>query len=223
MKTYLRILGFIIPLTWMVVMLAPQTASAQQYQFGFLSYSKILQTMPEYTQAQTALQTLKKKYEEEATYNEEKFKKMFADYLQGQKNFPEQIMLKRQKELQVAMEQGISFREDAKRLLGNAERELIQPLEAKLDSVLHLIGKENGLLFIGNSDGHNFPFIHNESGLDITEVVLARLNGTVIPINTATRVKSDTTTEPAPEGQTTTTPLSKEAENAKVSEILKSN
>ena len=135
----------------------------------------------------------------------------------------EQIMLKRQKELQVAMEQGISFREDAKRLLGNAERELIQPLEAKLDSVLHLIGKENGLLFIGNSDGHNFPFIHNESGLDITEVVLARLNGTVIPINTATRVKSDTTTEPAPEGQTTTTPLSKEAENAKVSEILKSN
>ena len=64
MKTYLRILGFIIPLTWMVVMLAPQTASAQQYQFGFLSYSKILQTMPEYTQAQTALQTLKKKYEE---------------------------------------------------------------------------------------------------------------------------------------------------------------
>jgi len=223
MKTYLRILGFIIPLTWMVVMLAPQTASAQQYQFGFLSYSKILQTMPEYTQAQTALQTLKKKYEEEATYNEEKFKKMFADYLQGQKNFPEQIMLKRQKELQVAMEQGISFREDAKRLLGNAERELIQPLEAKLDSVLHLIGKENGLLFIGNSDGLNFPFIHNESGLDITEVVLARLNGTVIPINTATRVKSDTTTEPAPEGQTTTTPLSKEAENAKVSEILKSN
>ena len=58
---------------------------------------------------------------------------------------------------------------------------------------------------------------------DITEVVLARLNGTVIPINTATRVKSDTTTEPAHEGQTTTTPLSKEAENAKVSEILKSN
>ena len=153
MKTYLRILGFIIPLTWMVVMLAPQTASAQQYQFGFLSYSKILQTMPEYTQAQTALQTLKKKYEEEATYNEEKFKKMFADYLQGQKNFPEQIMLKRQKELQVAMEQGISFREDAKRLLGNAERELIQPLEAKLDSVLHLIGKENGLLLRSS-----FPF-----------------------------------------------------------------
>ena len=181
---------FFIVTICLVACFSFQCVKAQQYQFGFLSYKEVIYTMPEYSSAQTTLQSLKKKYEEEAQYNEEKFKRMFADYLQGQKRFPEQIMLKRQKELQIAMEQGISFRSDAQRLLDNAEAELMKPLQQKLDSVLYLIGKENGLLFIGNTDNHNFPFIHPESGLDITQVVLARLLGKIIPINVAQGVKN---------------------------------
>ena len=188
---------FFIVTICLVACFSFQCVKAQQYQFGFLSYKEVIYTMPEYSSAQTTLQSLKKKYEEEAQYNEEKFKRMFADYLQGQKSFPEQIMLKRQKELQIAMEQGISFRSDAQRLLDNAEAELMKPLQQKLDSVLYLIGKENGLLFIGNTDNHNFPFIHPESGLDITQVVLARLSGKIIPINVAQGVKNTLeTTQP---------------------------
>ena len=188
---------FFIVTICLVACFSFQCVKAQQYQFGFLSYKEVIYTMPEYSSAQTTLQSLKKKYEEEAQYNEEKFKRMFADYLQGQKSFPEQIMLKRQKELQIAMEQGISFRSDAQRLLDNAEAELMKPLQQKLDSVLYLIGKENGLLFIGNTDNHNFPFIHPESGLDITQVVLARLLGKIIPINVAQGVKNTLeTTQP---------------------------
>ena len=206
MKIVLKV-SFLVITFFSLVFLCPQKVYSQQYQFGFLSYSKVLQTMPEYSAAQATMQSLKKKYE---------------DYLQGQKNFPEQIMLKRQKELQVAMEQGISFRADAKRLLDNAERELIQPLETKLDSILFLIGKENGLLFIGNSDNHNFPFIHNESGLDITEVVLARLNGNVIPINTANGVKNNSR-DSRTEDNAASTPEIKEAEKDKIADILKTN
>lgn len=198
MKSFLFITSFCIMLCGVTL----TTKAQQQYQFGFLNYNKVLKNLPEYATAQNTIKELQKKYQEEASYNEEKFKKMFADYLQGQKGFPEQIMLKRQKELQIAMEQGINFRKDAQRLLDNAEAELIQPLQQKLDSVLCLIGKENGLLFIGNSDNHNFPFIHNASGLDITEVVLARLNGQIIPINTPKSIDA-TATEPSTTGTTT--------------------
>lgn len=95
-------------------------------------------------------------------------------------------MLKRQKELQIAMEQGISFRQDAERLLSNAERELLKPVRHKLDSILSRIGRENGLLFIGNTDDNSFPFVHSQIGKDITEIVIARLNGKIIPINRST-------------------------------------
>ena len=168
-RTFLLSFSLLVGL-WSLV---PQSLMAQQYQFGFLSYGNLLRSLPEYKEAQEALQALKKKYEEEAQYNENKFKRLFADYLQGQKSFPEQIMLKRQKELQEAMEQGISFRKDAQKLLDNAEIELMKPIQAKLDSVLCLVGKENGLLFIGNLDNHGFPFVHSASGVDITNVVLA--------------------------------------------------
>ena len=192
-RTFLLSFSLLVGL-WSLV---PQSLMAQQYQFGFLSYGNLLRSLPEYKEAQEALQALKKKYEEEAQYNENKFKRLFADYLQGQKSFPEQIMLKRQKELQEAMEQGISFRKDAQKLLDNAEIELMKPIQAKLDSVLYLVGKENGLLFIGNLDNHGFPFVHSASGVDITNVVLARLNGKVIPVNLAEGVKNYLDTIPS--------------------------
>ena len=192
-RTFLLSFSLLVGL-WSLV---PQSLMAQQYQFGFLSYGNLLRSLPEYKEAQEALQALKKKYEEEAQYNENKFKRFFADYLQGQKSFPEQIMLKRQKELQEALEQGISFRKDAQKLLDNAEIELMKPIQAKLDSVLYLVGKENGLLFIGNLDNHGFPFVHSASGVDITNVVLARLNGKVIPVNLAEGVKNNLDTIPS--------------------------
>ena len=192
-RTFLLSFSLLVGL-WSLV---PQSLMAQQYQFGFLSYGNLLRSLPEYKEAQEALQALEKKYEEEAQYNENKFKRLFADYLQGQKSFPEQIMLKRQKELQEAMEQGISFRKDAQKLLDNAEIELMKPIQAKLDSVLYLVGKENGLLFIGNLDNHGFPFVHSASGVDITNVVLARLNGNIIPVNLAEGVKNNLDTIPS--------------------------
>ncbi|MBQ8098002.1 MAG: OmpH family outer membrane protein [Bacteroidaceae bacterium] len=161
--------------------LLPEKVSAQ-YQFGYLSYQKALQNMPEYANAQSALRSLKEKYDNEAKYNEEKFQKMFADFLAGQKSFPQEILLKRQKELQVAMEQGISFRKDAERQLANAEQELVGPVVARLDSLLGMIGKENGLIFILNTDNRDFPFIHTQAGKDLIDVVIARIGGKVIPL-----------------------------------------
>lgn len=186
----------------LLTLLLPQGVGAQTYQFGYLSYQKALQAMPEYETAQQSLRALKTKYDDEATYNEEKFKKMFADFLDGQKGFPQEIMLKRQKELQVAMEQGISFRKDAERLLSKAEDELMLPLVSKLDSTLAAIGRENGLIFIINTDNRDFPFIHTQAGKDLSDIVKARLEGRVIPVNAKPQPDPAATATPNP----TTTP-----------------
>ena len=68
--------------------LVPVIASAQ-LQFGYLSYQQVIKEMPEYTQAMKELQTLKAKYDEEATRGETEFQKKFVDFLQGQKDFPQ--------------------------------------------------------------------------------------------------------------------------------------
>ena len=185
------------------VWLAFPVEGAAQYQFGFLSYQKALQNMPEYAKAQVSLRALKEKYDNEAKYNEEKFQRMFADFL------AQEILLKRQRELQVAMEQGISFRKDAERQLGNAEQEMIKPVVEKLDSLLGQIGRENGFIFIINTDNRDFPFIHLQAGKDLTEIVIARINGQVLPVNEenktpeggASATQKEEKAVPAPEQQ----------------------
>ena len=111
--------------TSLALMLAAGTeCSAQKITFGYLNYTKVLHSMPDYATAQTTMQSIREQYDKEAAYNEDKFFKMYSDYIQGQKTFPEDIMLKRQKELQVAMDQGIKFREESEKLLRSAEADL---------------------------------------------------------------------------------------------------
>jgi outer membrane protein len=181
MKMLKKILFCCLPAVLWILL---PTGGKAQYQFGYLSYQKALQNMPEYATAQTSLRALKDKYDTEAKYNEERFRKMFADFLSGQKNFPQEIMLKRQKELQVAMEQGISFRKDAERMLNKAEQEMMVPVTHKLDSILSIIGHENGFIFIINTDNHDFPFIHTQAGKDLNEIAIARITGKVLPTTT---------------------------------------
>ena len=121
------------------------SSSAQKLTFGYLSYDKILHGMADYVVAQERIKNIHEQYDKEAEYNEDKFFKMYAEYIQGQKTFPEEIMLKRQKELQVAMEQGISFRKDAEKLLRDTEAELLKPLKEKLNSAIAVVAKERKL------------------------------------------------------------------------------
>lgn len=171
-------------------------AKAQSIIFGHLSYNGILTTMTEYTSAQERMKVLREQYDKEAEYNEDKFFRMYSEYIQGQKTFPEDIMLKRQKELQLAMEQGITFRKDAERLLNQAEKELLQPVEQKLDNAIATVAKEYGLSFVVNTDAKTYPYINAAQGFDITGLVQLALEGKPLP-------KAEAQPAPAQSAETT--------------------
>lgn len=61
-------------------------ASAQsQVRFGYVKYDSILVSMPEYASAQKQMEELRKKYEQEALYNEQSFRRQYVEFLQGQR------------------------------------------------------------------------------------------------------------------------------------------
>ncbi len=160
----------------MLSLVMPAVCKAQ-HTFGYLSYNTVLTGMAEYATAQESMKTLREQYDKEAEYNEDKFFKMYSEYIQGQKTFPEDIMLKRQKELQVAMEQGIAFRKDAEKLLANAEAELLKPVEEKLARAIAQVAQEKSLMFVVNTDAKAYPYINPEQGTDITTLVYMVLEG----------------------------------------------
>ena len=158
----------------------PVVASVQ-IQFGYLSYQQVIKEMPEYTQAMQELQTLKAKYDEEAARGEAEFQKKFVDFLQGQKDFPQTIMQKRQAELQTLMDNGVAFRVQVQSLLAQAEKDLVAEVQKKLNRVLLEIGVEYGYGFILNTDDNACPYINPVVGVDVTELVRQKLGTAVSP------------------------------------------
>ena len=170
----------------------PATASAQQTdvaaesvenplpvapRYGYCSHRQLLESMPEYAQVVAQLKSLRGKYESEASHNEEDFRRRFQEYLQGQKEFPEAILLKRQADLERSMEEGLAFRAQADSLLQQAETDLMQSLHARIDAAIRAVAVEHGYECVVNTDAGAFPFLNPALSEDITTFVSEKLRG----------------------------------------------
>lgn len=142
--------------------------------FGYLSYNDILKSMPEYNQAMQSIEDLRATYDQEMARAEQEFSKKFAEYVDGQKSFPENIMLKRQKELQQLMEQSMQFKKEAQELLTDAEAELLAPVNAKLQEAISAVGKQRNYAYVLNTDANAYPYI-SDGAEDCTDAVLTQL------------------------------------------------
>lgn len=154
---------------------AAPTIIRETVSFGYLSYDEVIKSMDEYKDAQAAIAELRKAYEAELAHSEEVFSRQFSEYIEGQKSFPENILLKRQKELQQTMEQTLQFKQEAKAMLDKKEKEIMDSLRIRLDKVIGEIGNERGYAFVINTDNNTYPFINAGLGEDITSTVLNRL------------------------------------------------
>lgn len=157
-----------------------EAPAAPVAKYGYLSYAQVLENMAEYKAAQQQLKELRNKYEMEAQYNEASFKRQFAEYLQGQKDFPQSIMLKRQRDLQEALEKSLAFREEAERLLKQAEAEALAPIKARLANAIRTVGGAYNLDYIYNLDTNAMPYVNPALIMDVTQLVEQQLTGVTL-------------------------------------------
>lgn len=93
------------------------------------------------------LADLKSKYDKEAQRSEEEFQRKFAEFLQGQKEFPENILLKRQHELQDLLTKSIRFKEESQKLLVQAEKDLQADMLYLLNEAIRAVGRKRVCLY----------------------------------------------------------------------------
>lgn len=180
LKKILLIALFVLPASMFAqtttVQPIQQTATEQpQPKFGYLSYSEVFKSMPEYADAQENLNLLRSKYEAEIKRADEEFNKKYAEFLQDQKDFPETILIRRQKELQQLMEKSIEFKNEVKELLNEAQLKMTEPVTTKLNEALSAIGTQHGFEYILNTDNNAYPYINATYGMDITQEVKSKL------------------------------------------------
>lgn len=149
--------------------------SKAQVRFGYLSYQSIINMMPEYKHTAKNLEILRNESNKEVKKTEDELMRKYAEFLQGQKDFPENILQKRQNELQLLIHNSISFRQETEKLMKDAEKDMKREVENKLNQAIEAIGQEYGLAFVLNTDNHSCPFINKTQGINITQGVLVKL------------------------------------------------
>lgn len=155
----------------MAVVLSALAASAQDFKFAYLSYETAMKSMPEYTQAADNVEKLRTQYDNEIKRAEKEFNAKYEDFLENQRTMASAILDKRQSELQELLQKNLKFREEAKRLLLQAENDAYTPLKTKLNEAIRRIGAERGYAFVLNTDGEACPYVDSTKGDDISMIV----------------------------------------------------
>ena len=157
-------------------LLLPFVASAQGLRFAYFSYEEVLLSLPEYAAVQREMATLRDKYEAETRRSEEDFNAKYEEFLDEQRDLVPAILRKRQTEIQEMMEKNVAFKQEAQRLLKQAETDALAPVKLKLNEAMAKVGAQQGYAFILNTDGDACPYINPEMGEDASEAIRAELN-----------------------------------------------
>ena len=156
-----------------LLLIAPMSLFAQK--FGHIRTQEILTVMPEYTKAQTDIQTMQQQYEDEMKRLQDEINKKFAAYQQEQANLPKNIQERRQKELQELNERGMQMQQDAQQQLQQSWMQMLEPIAKKIDDAIKAVGQEGGYIYIFDLNATQIPFINETQSTDVTSAVKAKL------------------------------------------------
>ncbi len=156
-------------------MLFSPLALVAQERFGFFSYSKVLESMSQYVSATEKYDSLKCRCNAEIERNEQELTRLYVSFLDGQRDFPEPILRKRQLELQQMVDNSVAFRAQLKEWLVEARDSLYQPCYELIDVALVKVCTEHSLLYAIDTDTKAYRYISPLNSVDITEMLISEL------------------------------------------------
>lgn len=165
---------------WLLLLLP--IAVMSQSKFGYFSYSGVLDSVPQYVEAVSNYNQLKQRCIKEIEHNELELTRFYVAYLDGQRDFPEPILRKRQKELQQMIDNSVHFRDQLKQWLRQAKDSLCRPSFQLVDSALARVCREMPLTYVIDTDDKAYKYINPDFGVDITSDVISAVLFPELPV-----------------------------------------
>jgi outer membrane protein len=106
--------------------------TAQEGMFGYIDFNSTLKLMPEYMEAELNLQKIQSDYREEIERSKREFERKYIEFMLDQNSLSASVVAKRQKELQLLMDNNAQFRDKVQSELEAKRDELLVPIKKKL-------------------------------------------------------------------------------------------
>ena len=164
----------VMALSFIIYHLSFSSAAAQVF-IGCVSYDGALHSMPQYAVVEAQMDTLRQAYEEELKRVEADFNQKYESFLEGRKDFPRTILLKRQTELQQLLEQNMEFKQKSLQELEQTRKDKLSPLHAKLSTAISEVARQHQLAVVVNTDSNACPFIDPDLAIDLNDEVKLQL------------------------------------------------
>jgi outer membrane protein len=156
-----------------LMLVIPMGLCAQQ-KFGHVNSAAIIPLMPEYTTAQTELQSLEKQYTDEIKRMEDELAKKSEEFEAQKATLPANIAERRQAELQDLYNRMNQYFQDGQQHMNQASAEKMDAIRAKLTNAIKEVGVAGGYVYIMDVAA-GVPYISETLSTDVTETVKAKL------------------------------------------------
>ena len=157
-------------------------AVAAQTKFGYFNHDKVFQQHPQYTELKAEYDTLVRRCEKELLHNENELTRAYVAFLDGQRDFPEPILRKRQKELQELVDKSVKFRIQLKKWLSDVEESMFAKIKQAVDEAVERVCLYNNLSYAIDLEKNCYAFINPRFGVDIDSALIAVMNEEEIPL-----------------------------------------
>lgn len=144
------------------------TLPAQEGMFGYIDFNGTLKLMPEYMEAQINLQKIQSDYREEIERSKREFERQYIEFILEQDHLSASVVAKRQKELQLLMDNNARFRDNVQSELEAKRDELLVPLKTKLLNTITEVCNGQNLDYVIDTGKGTYLYINNSKGVDIT-------------------------------------------------------
>lgn len=148
---------------------------AQEGLFGYIDFNSTLKLMPEYMEAELNLQKIQSDYREEIERSKREFERKYIEFMLDQNSLSASVVAKRQKELQLLMDNNAQFRDKVQSELEAKRDELLVPIKKKLMETVSEVCMEQNLDYVIDTGKGTYLYINQSKGVDLSDNVYKRL------------------------------------------------
>ena len=149
--------------------------TAQNGRFGYIDFNGTLKLMPDYIEAESVLHKIQNDYRDEIERSKREFERQYVGFMLEQEHLSASIIAKRQKELQLLMDNNAEFRDRVQEELEAKRRDLVNPLRKKLLDAIAEVCVEKDLDYVVDTGAGTYLYINEERSVDISVDVFNRV------------------------------------------------
>ena len=148
---------------------------AQEGRFGYIDFNGTLRRMPDYIAAEANLRNIQSEYQDELERSKREFERQYIEFMLEQDHLSASIVAKRQKELQLLMDNNAQFRDKVQMELESKREEMLLPLKKRLLEAVSEVCTQQNLDYVVDTGKGTYLYINQEKGVDISHMVYEQL------------------------------------------------